>query len=395
MLYSRSGSYSGFTSPGHHDRVLCTLGVTTLFVALVMLNRWVITEQGVHSFGRLWHYFLSYADFGFARRTLLGTILTETGINRLTDDPYRFAYVFYALKLILLTGLIMYWCLHHRIFRNPLWYALVFLSPAFIMQSSYATGSQDLQLLILTTVLVLFVRNLFLLMAGSVTGVLMHELFLFLLPFLLFIHFLEQRHDNRPVTAAVKKGILTALPAGLAAVAVVFLGDLDISRETYDRLMAERTPGSAFPTGNGSGYFEVTASLGANLSEGMRTVDRIQQSITWLILPLSYLLVLISVLVLSLPRLTPGNRVLLVLCCTAPLLAAFLAADIYRWIGMSSNLALLALLYHGSREPLQLPRTGRWLLLLFCLLAPMGSADITRPFPAHQLAWEWWAGHRA
>lgn len=371
-----------------HDRVIIALSGVALAAALVMLNRWMVTEQGVQSFGRLWHYYLSYTDFGFSRRALIGTVLTGTGINRLTDDPYLFAYLFYAAKLILLAGLVTYWCLRHRIFQNPLWYALVFLSPAFLLQSSYVTGSQDLQLLILATVLVLFVRNRYLLMAGAVAGVLMHELFLFLLPFLFLIHFLERRRHGEPAAVAVAQLALAALPAGLAAIVVIFMGDLDVARQTYDQLMTQRTPGAAFPTGNGSGYFEVTASMGDNLSEGGRALERIRQSLPWPLVPLAYALLLITTLVATLRDMTLRYRVLLALSCLLPLLVIFLAADVYRWIGMSANLALLALLYFGSRQPLQPPRLAGGLLLLFCLLAPFGSADITRPFPAHQLLWE-------
>ncbi|MGM0632708.1 MAG: hypothetical protein ACQETO_05980 [Pseudomonadota bacterium] len=375
-----------------HDRVVITVSGLALVAALVMLNRWMVTEQGVQSFGRLWHYYLSYTDFGFSRRALTGTVLGETGINRLIDDPYLFAYLFYAAKLILLAGLVTYWCLRHRIFRNPLWYTLVFLSPAFLLQGSYVTGSQDLQLLILATVLVLFVHNRYLLMIGALVGVLMHELFLFLLPLILLIHFLERRHQGESLAMVLSQLALVALPAGLAAVVVIFMGDLEVARQTYDQLMAQRTPGSAFPTGNGSGYFEVTASMEDNLSEGVRTLERIRQSLPWPFLPLAYALLLIMTLTASLHSLSGRLRTLLALCCLMPLLVTFVAADVYRWIGMSANLALLALLYFGSRQPLQPPRLAGSALLVFCLLAPFGSADISRPLPAHQLLWERLAG---
>lgn len=371
-----------------HDRVILALSGAALAIALVMLNRWMVTEQGVQSFGRLWHYYLSYTDFGFSRRALVGTVLTGTGINRLTGDPYLFAYLFYAAKLMLLAGLVTYWCLRHRIFRNPLWYALVFLSPAFLLQSSYVTGSQDLLLLILTTLLVLFIRNGYLLAAGAVAGVLIHELFVFLLPFILLIHVLERHHHGEPPAATFAQLTAVALPAGLTAILVVFMGDLEVARQTYDQLMAQRTPGSAFPTGNGSGYFEVTASMEDNLSEGTRTLERVRQALPWPLVPLAYALLLVTTLVASLRSVGPLPRTAVALCCLMPLLVTFLAADVYRWIGMSANLTLLALLYFGSRQPLQPPRPAGWLLLLFCLLAPFGSADISRPFPAHQLLWE-------
>ena len=69
-------------------------------------------------------------------------------------------------------------------FDNLVGYAVVFLSPAFIFHSAYLTGSQDLQLLIIMAMLVLFVRRGITLMILSCIEVLMHELFIFLLPVL-------------------------------------------------------------------------------------------------------------------------------------------------------------------------------------------------------------------
>src|ERR1017187_9329567 len=52
----------------------------------ILCYRWVFTgTPAANTFGRAWQYFVSWSDFGFARRELIVTALTESGLNRLTD----------------------------------------------------------------------------------------------------------------------------------------------------------------------------------------------------------------------------------------------------------------------------------------------------------------------
>jgi len=112
--------------------VIVVLACTVFLISLVFLNRWFITERGIHAFGRVWHYYISYSDFGFSKRALFGTLLTELGLNRIVANEYVFAYIIHALELALLTSLILYFCLRAVPFDNLVGYAVVFLSLAFI-----------------------------------------------------------------------------------------------------------------------------------------------------------------------------------------------------------------------------------------------------------------------
>lgn len=372
----------------HQGKALALVALLSFLLSIMFLNRWVITDQGLYSFGRLWHYYISYFDFGFTRRALLGTILTESGVNGLLDSAYLFAYVFYAIKISLLVYLVYAFSKKHKPFPNAFYYIPVFLSPAFILQSSYITGSQDILLLIIAALLILFCRNWILFLTGSVMGVLMHELFLFMFPFIGLVYYSKSRLAGMTQKGIYTRLLLIATPVLITGMVVLLLGQADIDQTEYEALMAERTPESAFLSGSGSGYFEIASTVDQNLLEGDHTFNRVMDSLPYMAVPLLYLLILTSMLAFSMQRVSMAFRVAVFVFCLLPLAVTFLAADVYRWIGMSANLAILGMLYYGSVTMLCVPRKGLVVLMAFTLLAPFGGPDIHRPFPAHQLLLE-------
>ena len=70
-----------------------------------------------------------------------------------------------------------------------------------------------------------------------------------------------------------------------------------------------------------------------------------------------------------------------------PLMAAFVATDLYRWISFSANMALLLTLRLIRDDGSQ---TAKWnaVLCVFCILAPFGAADYDKPFPVHRFVLE-------
>ena len=56
--------------------------------ALAMLHRWEVSPLGLKSYGRVWFYYVSYTDFGFTRRCLLGTRRFR-GLRRLLFGRWR------------------------------------------------------------------------------------------------------------------------------------------------------------------------------------------------------------------------------------------------------------------------------------------------------------------
>src|SRR5262249_13330736 len=68
-----------------------------------------------------------------------------------------------------------------------------------------------------------------------------------------------------------------------------------------------------------------------------------------------------------------------------PLSITLIGADFYRWVCMSANAGLLAIMFLARSGKLHVAKVGSYMLLAFCLLAPLGSNPLDRPLPMHQL----------
>jgi len=130
-------------------------------IAYLVLNRWLVTDLGLLSYGRVWQFYVSYADFGFIRRALMGTVLTESGINSLVKNEYHFALAIRHVAIAILAILIASFCIKKKI-HDPLFLSSIAFSPALIIHSGYNTGTLDVFLIILAAANILFVRNIFL-----------------------------------------------------------------------------------------------------------------------------------------------------------------------------------------------------------------------------------------
>ncbi|MDS4058821.1 MAG: hypothetical protein RKP73_09630 [Candidatus Contendobacter sp.] len=138
---------------------------------------------------------MSYFDFGFLRRALIGTIMTSTKINQIISDPYVFGLIIYSFELVALTIILALYCLKNPVFEHSIGYAVIFFSPAMILHSGYNTGTQDLWLLIIASLLILFVRPLTIFTLLCCVGILVHELFIFMLPAILLIQYYKLNHS--------------------------------------------------------------------------------------------------------------------------------------------------------------------------------------------------------
>ena len=136
-----------------------------------------------------------------------------------------------------------------------------------------------------------------------------------------------------------------------------------------------------------SGYYEVSTSAGLNLFSSIQYhFSHFKDGRFIFILPsLFYVGILIF---RALQNVNSKTEVFfLVFAILFPLLTAFVAMDIYRWIAMSANMALLLTLKLVSKTGYT---NSKWniLIAIFCLLAPFGAAGYERPFPMHQFILE-------
>ncbi len=352
-------------------------------LAALVLHRWMVADLGMLSYGRVWQLYVSYFDVGFSRRALIGTVFSITSINRIFDNEYVFALFVHSIAILILAASLAFYCASNSI-KDWVFLVGVALSPALLLHSGYGTGSLDIFVLLLASFNILYVRNVLLFSLIIALGVMTHELFLFTIPAQYLAWRIRNSKDqDRIANLWLSLPFLTAI---ISVGVIYFFGSIDLSRTDYELVMENRLPNAAGQHGLWSGYFELASTTDENASTSLQILlVEVRQGFLYLLLPLIY----VALLCIRLFDLSSDRRVG-ILCVSAslfPLLVAFLATDYYRWIAMSSNMAILLTLVFVAQ---QRSAGSRWntALLAFCLLAPFGSAEIERPFPMHQFALE-------
>jgi hypothetical protein len=356
---------------------------TACVVAFGVLNRWLITDIGLASYGRIWQLYISYSDFGFVRRALVGTVLTESGINSLFKNEYHSALAIHHIAIAVLASVIAFYCTSRKI-TNPLFLVSIAFSPALIIHSGYSTGSLDVFILILAAVNILFVRSSILFSFIIVVGVVAHELFIFTVP-AQFLALLIRRGKMQNVDT-VKTFAAPAVALIGSAIAITIFGTVDLPRETVEQIMRQKIPIAAGQHPLWSGYFEIASTAENNAVNSLQYLAiNLRTGFIWLLIPLTYLAFLIARLWTYSER--PIEAAAIVISVLAPLLTALVANDYYRWVAMSANMGILLALVYAAQTGRS---DSRWNipLLIFCLLAPFGSFPIDRPFPMHQFVLE-------
>ena len=124
--------------------------------SFLVLNRWIVTDLGLLSYGRVWQLYISWSDFGFFRRGLVGTLFSETRINTIFENEYVFAFLVHHFAILTLSILLAVYCLQRGI-TNILFLIGLAFSPALIIQSGYNTGALDVFVLLVALINILFV----------------------------------------------------------------------------------------------------------------------------------------------------------------------------------------------------------------------------------------------
>ena len=155
-------------------QVTLALAFAALVAAFLILDRWIVTDLGLRSFGRIWAFYVNYPDFGFVRRGLVGTVLQATQLSDLFANAYHFAIAVQHAALVALVALTAAYFLRSKYDHGALFKAVVFLSPAFILQVAYTTGSLDIFVLIVAFLNIVMVRNVLWFSALIFVGPLIH-----------------------------------------------------------------------------------------------------------------------------------------------------------------------------------------------------------------------------
>ncbi len=368
------------TRPGIKLHIVLATAAS-LLVALAILNRWIVVPLGLESYGRVWQLLVSYTDFGFVRRGLIGSALDLSGLFRLIPNEYLLALFVHSAFLVLFAALLCGYMISSRLTDLRVALAVLF-APTMLTHLGYNTGSLDIFLMALVLLNMLFVRNLILFSVLVITGILIHEVFLFLLPAQLLAYAIRKPQQ----TAAATSGrLLAPLLLGLATTALVtWLGQLKIEKSDYEAIMSDRMPNSY---GNhGSGWGELTSAAQPNVSAPIEAFFTTSVSG----LPLQFLPFVYLALVLLRLVSVASNKAeafWFFVAVIFPLGAALVASDYYRWISMSANAGLLLVLLLSTSGRATKPFLD-WLILSFALLGPFGAAGVERPFPLLQFLLE-------
>ena len=357
--------------------------LSALCFSLLVLNRWIFTDLGLLSYGRVWQLYISYLDFGFVRRGLVGTILSETRTNTLFSNEYLFAFFIHSIAISIFSLLIASYCIREGL--NDLVFVFgVALSPALIIHSGYTTGALDVFILILAVINILYTPNVLFFSLVLVVGILTHELFLITVPAQFWAYYLCRREEKESIQ---KSDIyLPFVFSALAFLFVVHFGKIEALESEFTELMWQRIPNASEKHPLWSGYFELSSSFEQNfdLTRGV-LVALVDGKIIFLAPVTLYVFLLILRAVKFVASTSEGA--LMVGAILAPILISLVAADLHRWFAMSSSIALLITLRLVSRAGSTMS-LWNWPIALFCLLAPFGGAELERPFPLHQFLME-------
>ncbi len=359
------------------------LALATLTASFLVLDRWVVTKLGPLSFGRVWHLYINYFDFGFVRRGLVGTLFKMSHLSSLFDNEYFFAIFVQHVFVAVLVALIAVVFLRSKTQIDPLFKAVVFLSPTFILQIAYTTGSLDIFIVIVALLNIFYVRNIVLFSALLMTGVMVHELFLFTIPAQLTAWYIRRDLDVVRDFRSVLKTFALPLAAVVGAMVVIALfGKTDMPQTQFEATMAGIIPHAAHKMALWSGYFEVGSSIDDNSRPIGFILWKLLTNLVYIAIPVAYLLAVTFVL----SRLESNivRRTLLVLSALIPPLTYLVATDFFRWIGLGANMALFLLLFYVVTRGATVKRGWLVFLLSFSILAPFGGAVIGNPFPAHK-----------
>lgn len=359
------------------------LAALSCLASFLVLDRWVVTKLGPLSFGRVWQFYISYADFGFVRRGLVGTIMQATHLSSLFSNEYYFAITVQHLAIFALTALMATHFLRSKVDPGLLFKAVVFLSPTFILQCSYTTGSLDVFILAIVILNILFVRNTVLFSLLLALGVFVHELFAFTIPAQMAAYYIRNDLDGISRFRDTAKALALPVVASAAAMLIILLfGQTHVPRAEFEAVMAAKIPHAVQKMDLWSGYFEVGSDVSENGHSIGYLLRRLGRGFVYIVVPLSYLFTLLFVLGRGETRTL--NRWMLILTAILPVFVYLVATDFFRWVGFAADLALLFLVFYSADQGMKIRK--RWLLVLlsFSLLAPFGGAVLENPFPAHK-----------
>ena len=361
------------------------LFIIAMFISIIILNRWLVTDLGLLSYGRLWQLYVSYTDLGFVRRGFVGTFLSISGINSLFSNEFIFAFFIHHISIIIFTVLIIYYCILKKI-KNFLFIFGIAFSPTFIIYQGYNTGTLDIFVLTIALINILYVKNYITFSVNIMIGIFVHETFIFTLPAQFFSFYLCNNSNNIKIRDFIKtldfKSLIPIIATASALAIILFFGKNNISEIEFKDLMQIKMPNAYMTHSLWSGYWELSSSLEKNTKSIQILLSNFDNGKIFFLLP--SILYLIILILRTFHYATPQlNKFLLVIAIIFPVLISLVAWDYPRWIAISANMSILITLKLISMSGVKYSRWNK-IIAIFCLFAPFGTVVVDQPFPLHQ-----------
>ena len=353
-------------------------------VSAITFLRFLATPLGLDSLGRNWGYFVSYADYGFVRRGLIGSVVDvlfgPMANHRL---PQLVLYPAFLIA-VLIIALVFVRRLRLETPQHQLYAAMLLLSPAFLAHYAYSTGDFNVVLAAIFMVSMILLKRFWAVVALMIVGMLVHEIFLLaFVPALCVAIFVE---DSMSLKRATAYGALSAV----ILMFVITFGIPDLTHDQYLRILKEAAP--PLPV---DGYFEITNGVRGNAAYTWKLyhhpalwVGIIPALIYWAFVAVSFF-----------PRKAPSLLQLgYMSAAVAPLLMFALGSDLYRWASLAAVATLVLGGHLAARQYQSLFSERPWLVAALTLpwfvLGPFGSAcdpdrgGCVRAFPMSQFILE-------
>ncbi len=359
------------------------IAVAALAISFVVFARGFFTPMGIASFGREFGFYVSYFDFGFVHRALIGSIVTLFAPGPIANS-YVIPVVVYPAFLIGLTFISL--LAARRWFPDTpdrtRYVAVLLLSPAFVTHYAYSAGDFNVLLATILIASLLWVRRRVAPFALLAIAMAVHEIyFVAFAPCVCVALYVA---DGRRLKRAIIYGAIAA--------ALFFLwshfGTIRMSQDQYHAVMNRRVHLSY------DAYIEMAGDFQRNV-DFTRPLFSSFSKIVWTGPLLVYWGI---VTMLFFPRRAPRFVTLVYLGATASPLVLFpFGTDLFRWVSLASVAALLlggflhAQGYHSLFTAR--PRLALALTLPWVLVGPFGSpcdagAGCFRPFPMQQFVAE-------
>ena len=361
------------------------LAISSYALSLAVLARPIVTPLGLLSYGRVWQNHVSYLDIGFARRSLWGTFLNLTGLNSLPANEYINAFFIHGLFLLALVFLAAKYLLRNKQNLTILHGFILLFSPAFVLHLAYSTGTVDYVLSCMLFASCLYVRSFFVLGLIASAGVLTHEAYFFFVPFIAVNNLcVTNSFDSSGTIRCMAKCLPLLLMPAITALSMQLFGAQAPNQASYELLMSSRLPLASGQHGFWSGYFEIFSTVSDNQQTLVKVLVDFSSNFIYAIIPLSYLLVLALIIAFSKSTMRSRFIPFYILTLFLPLGISLVATDYLRWICMSGQLCLIALITLQAEGLLQTSSASLFWAMPFSLFAPFGGAVLNYPFPIHQ-----------